>query len=276
MAFHSAQAPLDSLAQLLSKNEGPRTDGSPRSGRLALGSRGVCRMRRGRRSWGASPSSAWDGASAPTRPPPCMPPPAAVAGLSVLRRSSHPCGSGGVRRRPLLLFLNSTWLRHTNDLWRAGWLRQPQVLLKSSEFSTPRTWSVLSTLKPKMIHIWLWNVFLQVLLNISDIQKPPKNSDEDCQLMEKARVGGGGRADLPEPAPCVTGRGRTGTSASWFASTCSPCRKTVREFGVPEQRLFPPALTPLPNPLLFHRRPSRIQAKGQYLKTQISYGYIWM
>lgn len=66
-------------------------------------------------------------------------------------------------------------------------------------------------------------MFLQVLLNISDIQKPPKNSDEDCQLMEKARVGGGGCADLPEPAPCVTGRGRTGTSASWFASTCSPC-----------------------------------------------------
>lgn len=70
---------------------------------------------------------------------PVPPPPAAVAGLSVLRRSSHPCDSGGVRRRPLLLFLNSTWLRHTNDLWRAGWLRQPRILLKSSEFSTPRT-----------------------------------------------------------------------------------------------------------------------------------------
>lgn len=141
--------------------------------------------------------------------------------LAVLRRSSHWRYSRGCYSRPLLLFLNSTWLRHMCDLRSAGWLWRPQILLKSSEFSTTWTWRVLSTLTPKMIHIWLWNVFLRVRLNISEIQKPPKNSNEGCQFIEKAGVRGGGYADLPDTALCVAAWVRTWASASSFTNMLS-------------------------------------------------------
>lgn len=51
------------------------------------------------------------------------------------------------------------------------------------------TWRFWSTIRPTIYTIWLGNVFLPLCLNISEIQKIHKNTNENINSFEKARLG---------------------------------------------------------------------------------------